>query len=331
MEKLADQLDSDDASNVVVARLDASKYSSVARRYGVRGFPTFKLFSAADDKVVDYKGGRTADAFSSWIASTDAAAEGASIPKGDAPSKPKSASKGASGGGSSGSRDVVTLTDSNFEHDTQAATGATTGTWFVAFVAPWCGHCKNLHPTWDKLAGEVKGVVNVARVDATAQKRTAQRFGVRAFPTLKLLHKGRVHDYNGARSLEALKEFALGGFKEAGEGAKVPPAPVTGAPTGAALAEALGLEELVGDLQGIARNHLGGGIVLASAAFTAGLLVMLAIAICTIPAPQAQAPPPPPAERPPAAAKHAFRRVPDEQEDGAADAGEDADANKKDQ
>jgi len=33
--------------------------------------------------------------------------------------------------------DVKDLTDENFEHDTQAATGATTGNWFV-MVSSWC-------------------------------------------------------------------------------------------------------------------------------------------------------------------------------------------------
>lgn len=33
--------------------------------------------------------------------------------------------------------EVVILDDSNFEHLTQAATGATTGDWFVKFYAPW--------------------------------------------------------------------------------------------------------------------------------------------------------------------------------------------------
>ena len=32
---------------------------------------------------------------------------------------------------------VKILTDENFEHDTQATTGATTGDWFVMFYAPW--------------------------------------------------------------------------------------------------------------------------------------------------------------------------------------------------
>jgi hypothetical protein len=34
--------------------------------------------------------------------------------------------------------EALLLTDQNFDHDTQATTGATTGEQFVLFYAPWC-------------------------------------------------------------------------------------------------------------------------------------------------------------------------------------------------
>ena len=40
--------------------------------------------------------------------------------------------------------------------------------WFVKFYAPWCGHCQRLAPTWDELAAETAGKLNVAKVDCTS-------------------------------------------------------------------------------------------------------------------------------------------------------------------
>lgn len=92
-------------------------------------------------------------------------------------------------------------------------------------MAQWCGHCKRLTPAWNELAVEAKGLFSVAKVDATEHTYTAKRFDVRGFPTIKLLHQGKMYSYEGPRTVKDLREFALGGFeKQAG-------VPIPGEPT----------------------------------------------------------------------------------------------------
>mmetsp|Transcript_12361 Transcript_12361/g.41814 ORF Transcript_12361/g.41814 Transcript_12361/m.41814 type:complete len:213 (-) Transcript_12361:31-669(-) len=110
--------------------------------------------------------------------------------------------------------EVVQLTADNFEHDTQVATGSTTGNWFVMFHAPWCGHCKRLKPTWEELAEELKGEVNVASVDVPANRALGSRFRIKGFPTLLYFSHGKMYKFSGSRKLETLKDYALGGFKK---------------------------------------------------------------------------------------------------------------------
>ena len=55
---------------------------------------------------------------------------------------------------------VIELTDANFEHDTQATTGSTTGDWFVRF----CTICKIDEETWGKLGDSLHRRVSVAYI-----------------------------------------------------------------------------------------------------------------------------------------------------------------------
>lgn len=111
--------------------------------------------------------------------------------------------------------DIVTLDASNFEHLTQAATGATTGDWLIKFYAPWCGHCKSMQPQYELLATELKGEINVAEVDVAKDRSIGSRFDVKGFPTLLFLSGGNVYKYKGPRTSAALAAFVRGGYKDA--------------------------------------------------------------------------------------------------------------------
>ena len=100
-----------------------------------------------------------------------------------------------------------TLTDATFEHDTQASTGSTTGDWFVFFGAPWCGHCKKLTPQFNeaaKLVNEQHLPVSFAKVDCTTDTSTCKRFGVKGYPTLYYISRGRMAKYSGARDAHSI-------------------------------------------------------------------------------------------------------------------------------
>jgi len=92
--------------------------------------------------------------------------------------------------------------------------------WFIKFYAPWCGHCKRLAPTWEKLYQEHKDEVNVAKVDCTAEESKhvcLEQFFVRGYPTLVFLKDGKYFDYKLKRDLETLVQFAKETHKEKAE------------------------------------------------------------------------------------------------------------------
>lgn len=84
------------------------------------------------------------------------------------------------------------------------------GEWLVMFYAPWCGHCKQLEPTWLEIgdAMEGKSSVNVARLDCTRFSSLSSEFGVRGFPTIKFIAGSNSYDYHGPRTKSSIIDFA---------------------------------------------------------------------------------------------------------------------------
>lgn len=57
---------------------------------------------------------------------------------------------------------VIELTASNFKKE---VVDDKDSMWLVEFYAPWCGHCKQLAPSWELAAKHLKGVVKMGAVD----------------------------------------------------------------------------------------------------------------------------------------------------------------------
>ena len=79
---------------------------------------------------------------------------------------------------------VVDLTPGNFDGKVKSSDGV----WIVEFYAPWCGHCRNLAPEYQKAAKALKGVANVGAVDCDQEsnKPLCGQYGVQGFPTIKV-------------------------------------------------------------------------------------------------------------------------------------------------
>ncbi|SPP79392.1 protein disulfide-isomerase A6 homolog [Drosophila guanche] len=186
---------------VKVGSVNADSDNTLSGQFGVRGFPTIKIFGSNKRSPTDFNGQRTAKAI--------AEAALAEVKK-----KVQAALGGGSSGGGGGSSsssddDVIELTEDNFDKLVLNSDDI----WLVEFFAPWCGHCKNLAPEWAKAAKELKGKVKLGALDATAHQSKAAEYNVRGYPTIKFFAAGAksasdAQEYQGGRTASDIVSWA---------------------------------------------------------------------------------------------------------------------------
>jgi thioredoxin 1 len=93
------------------------------------------------------------------------------------------------------------VSDDSFESDVLKAEGPV----LVDFWAEWCGPCKQIAPSLEKIAGEMDGKLTFTKINIDDNPQTPTQFGVRGIPTLMIFKDGQV----AAMKVGALPESKL--------------------------------------------------------------------------------------------------------------------------
>uniref|UniRef100_A0A914LUP9 Protein disulfide-isomerase n=1 Tax=Meloidogyne incognita TaxID=6306 RepID=A0A914LUP9_MELIC len=175
-EKAAEEL----GDSVPLAKVDATVEKILAERFEINGYPTLKFWQK-DHEPIDYDGDRDAQGIVKWLKE-----------KTDPDYKPPP-------------EEVIALTEQTF--DDFLGSNALT---LVEFYAPWCGHCKKLAPEYEKAAIRLKAHgIPLAKVDATIEKKLAELYDVKGFPTLKIFRNARRFDYDGPRDADGIVNYVI--------------------------------------------------------------------------------------------------------------------------
>lgn len=211
---------------VSIAAVDATSTSGkrIASNYQVQGFPSLYIFANDKKKPTKYEGGRDMQSMVQALANAIVQTIQERGQGGGGGGGGDTSSSRGSEQTSRGPSKVVKLTAANFDETVLKNPLVS----MVAFIAPWCGHCKKLLPEWEEAAQKLNGEgAFLGVVDATVEESLAARYGVQGYPTIKifpggLTNKSDYRDYPGERVASAIVKFVLDEVDRTGVPKEIP-------------------------------------------------------------------------------------------------------------
>ena len=97
---------------------------------------------------------------------------------------------------------TIKITDATFENEIKH------GVTLVDFYADWCGPCKAIAPTLEKLSKEFEGKIKIGKINVDENQAIPSSLGIMSIPTLILYKDGKMIEKKvGGLSESAFKEW----------------------------------------------------------------------------------------------------------------------------